>query len=229
MVTDWGGNKGLMGNGASPFLWKGGRVKNSGGFQLKTALKEIAELVEGQFILTGNQNVIIANLSDIDKKVVNERLKANGVAPGKISGLRKNSIACVALNTCPLAFAEAERYLPTLVSKIEGILDENQLGKEEIVIRMTGCPNGCGRPYLAEIGFVGKSLGHYNLYLGGSFVGDRLNTLYKETLNEEEILKELKPIIADYAENKKSKEHFGDFVIRKGYVKATLVGADFRH
>ncbi len=224
-----GWKQGADGKWSLTLFVEGGRVRDKDKFKLKTALKEIAELIDGQFILTANQNVIVANLSDIDKKVVNERLKANRVAPGKISGLRKNSIACVALNTCPLAFAEAERYLPTLVSKIETVLEEYNLTKEEIVIRMTGCPNGCGRPYLAEIGFVGKSIGHYNLYLGGSFNGDRLNTLYKETLTEEQILNELKPIIADYAKNKKTKEHFGDFVIRKAYVKAILKGSDFRH
>jgi sulfite reductase (NADPH) hemoprotein beta-component len=94
---------------------------------------------------------------------------------------------------------------------------------------MTGCPNGCGRPYLAEIGFVGKSEGHYNLYLGGNFIGTRLNTLYKETLTEDEILAELKPIIADYASNRNEGEKLGDFVIRKEYVTATLKGSDFKH
>jgi sulfite reductase (NADPH) hemoprotein beta-component len=151
------------------------------------------------------------------------------VWPVRLSGLRQNSIACVALNTCGLAFAEAERYLPDLITKIESILEEHGLSKQEIVIRMTGCPNGCGRPYLAEIGFVGKSLGHYNLYLGGNFTGTRLNTLYKETLSEEEILAELRPIIADYAENRNEGEGFGDFAIRKEYVKETKQGKDFKH
>ena len=128
-----------------------------------------------------------------------------------------------------MAFAEAERYLPSLITKMETILDQHGLLKEEIVIRMTGCPNGCGRPYLAEIGFVGKSEGHYNLYLGGNFIGSRLNTLYKETLTETEILNELTPIIADFAENRILGEKFGDFVIRKQYVKETLKGIDFRH
>ena len=168
-------------------------------------------------------------MSAEDKKKVINILKSHGVLPGEISGLRQNSIACVALNTCGLAFAEAERYLPSLITKIETILDQHGLFKEEIVIRMTGCPNGCGRPYLAEIGFVGKSEGHYNLYLGGNFIGSRLNTLFKETLTEAEILNELTPIIADYASNRSKGEKFGDFVIRKQYVKETLKGIDFRH
>jgi len=208
---------------------EGGRVADRNGFNLKSALRETAQVIKGQFILTGNQNLVIANVSAEEKKKISEILKKNGVLPGEISGLRQNSIACVALNTCGLAFAEAERYLPSLVTKIESILDQFGLFKEEIVIRMTGCPNGCGRPYLAEIGFVGKSEGHYNLYLGGNFNGTRLNTLYKETLTEDEILAELTPIIADYALNRSDGEKFGDFVIRKQYVKEIIKGSDFRH
>ncbi|MDP2336558.1 MAG: assimilatory sulfite reductase (NADPH) hemoprotein subunit [Bacteroidota bacterium] len=208
---------------------EGGRVADKNGFNLKSALREIAQNIDGKFILTGNQNLIVANVSADDKKKVSVILKKFGVLPGEISGLRQNSIACVALNTCGLAFAEAERYLPSLITKIESILDQFGLFKEEIVIRMTGCPNGCGRPYLSEIGFVGKSEGHYNLYLGGNFNGTRLNTLYKETLTETQILAELKPIIADYAQSRNDGEKFGDFVIRKQYVVATLKGIDFKH
>ena len=151
------------------------------------------------------------------------------VSPSEISGLRRNSIACVALPTCPLAFAEAERYLPTLVGKIENILAEFNLLKEEIVIRMTGCPNGCGRPCLAEIGLIGKSPGYYNLYLRASFNGTRLNNLYRETINEEEILNELRNIITDFASSRLEQEHFGDFTIRKGYVKEIHHGREFKH
>jgi len=208
---------------------EGGRVADKDDFNFKTAMREIAQNIEGKFILTGNQNLIIANVTSEEKKKVSIILKHHGILPGEISGLRQNSIACVALNTCGLAFAEAERYLPSLITKIETILEQYNLFKEEIVIRMTGCPNGCGRPYLAEIGFVGKSEGHYNLYLGGNFIGSRLNTLYKETLTEDEILNELTPIIDDYAKNRSNGEKFGDFVIRKQYVKETLKGIDFRH
>jgi sulfite reductase (NADPH) hemoprotein beta-component len=208
---------------------EGGRVADKNGFNQKSALREVAQTVDCQFILTGNQNLIIANVTNEGKKKVSQILKKYHVLPGEISGLRQNSIACVALNTCGLAFAEAERYLPTLISKIETILDQYGLLNEEIVIRMTGCPNGCGRPYLAEIGFVGKSEGHYNLYLGGNFIGTRLNTLYRETLTEAEILTELQPVIADYAANRNEGERFGDFVIRKQYVKETLKGRDFKH
>lgn len=208
---------------------EGGRVADRNGFKLKTALREIAQHIDGQFIITGNQNLVIAGLLADGKKQVCEIMQKHGVLPGELSGLRQNSIACVALNTCGLAFAEAERYLPSLVTKIETILEKHHLFKEEIVVRMTGCPNGCGRPYLAEIGFVGKSEGHYNLYLGGSFNGTRLNTLYKETLTEDEILAELAPVISDFSRNRIDGEKFGDFVIRKQYVKETLKGSDFKH
>lgn len=225
----YGWKKGTDSKWSLNLFIEGGRVADKNGLNMKSALREIAENIEGQFILTGNQNLIIANVSSSDKKKVIESLKNHGVLPVELSGIRQNSIACVALNTCGLAFAEAERYLPSLVTKIESILSQHGLFQEEIVIRMTGCPNGCGRPYLAEIGFIGKSEGHYNLYLGGNFIGSRLNTLYKETLTEDEILTELTPIIADYAEHRTEGEKFGDFVIRKQYVKETLKGMDFRH
>ncbi len=208
---------------------EGGRVRDIENRKMKTALREIATITNGNFILTGNQNVIIAGVSETIKKKVDAILKLHNVSPTEISGLRKNSISCVALPTCPLAFAEAERYLPDLISKIDIILNEFGLSKEEIVIRMTGCPNGCGRPYLAEIGLIGKSPGYYNLYLGGNFEGSRLNNLYKETIQEEDILKELYSIIKDFSENRIENEHFGDFTIRKDYVAEIKEGKEFRH
>lgn len=225
----YGWKKNIQDKWSLTLFVEGGRVADKGNYQLKSALREIAHNIQGQFILTGNQNLIIANVSSEEKKAIGVILKKYGVLQSDLSGLRQNSIACVALNTCGLAFAEAERYLPSLITKIEAILAQYSLLKEEIVIRMTGCPNGCGRPYLAEIGFVGKSEGHYNLYLGGNFTGTRLNTLYKETLTESEILEALQPIIADYAQNRNEGEKFGDFVIRKKYVAETLKGSDFRH
>lgn len=225
----YGWKKGIDKNWSYTLFVEGGRVKDNKEFKLKSALREIAKFHDGEFILTGNQNLIIANASFATKLKIDVLLKKFEVANENISGIRKNSIACVALNTCGLAFAEAERYLPNLIHKIEAILEKHNLLKDEIVIRMTGCPNGCGRPYLAEIGFVGKSPGHYNLYLGGNFIGSRLNTLFRETINEDQILQELEPIIADYAANRNKGERFGDFVIRNKYVKATLKGSDFKH
>lgn len=226
---DFGWKKGTDGKWHLTYFVEGGRVKDDGSQKLKTALQEIAKISDGDFILTGNQNMIIAGVSNPVKKKVDSILKKHGVSPTEISGLRKNSIACVALPTCSLAFAEAERYLPTLISKIDIILNEFSLAKEEIVIRMTGCPNGCGRPYLAEIALIGKSPGYYNLYLGGSFEGTRLNTLYRETISEEEILIALRPIIEDFAKNKNKDEHFGDFVLRQKYVDEIKEGRDFKH
>lgn len=224
-----GWNQGANSKWSLTLFVEGGRVADRNGVNLKTALREIARQINGKFILTGNQNLIIAEVSETEKRRVNDLLLKNGIVPNEISGLRKNSIACVALNTCGLAFAEAERYLPTLVTRLEEILDKNGLLQDEIIIRMTGCPNGCGRPYLAEIGLIGKSEGHFNLYLGGNFTGSRLNTLYRETLTEPEILEALEPIISDFARTRFDGEHFGDFVIRKEYVKETRKGMDFRH
>jgi len=224
----YGWKQGPNGKWSLNLFVEGGRVKDTETLPLKTAIREVAGKVDdARFILTGNQNLIIANTQQKEK--VARILKKHGVWPASLSGLRKNSIACVALNTCGLAFAEAERYLPDLIGKIETILKEYDLLKEEIVIRMTGCPNGCGRPYLAEIGLIGKSIGHYNLYLGGNKQGTRLNALYRETLTEQEILDTLKPIFADFALNKAKNESFGDFVIRRQYISATEHGRDFRH
>ncbi len=136
-------------------------------------------------------------------------------------------MACVALPTCGLAMAEAERYLPALLDKIEWLLDEAGLREEEIVIRMSGCPNGCSRPALSEIGLIGKAPGKYNLYLGAGFAGDRLNKLYRENIGEKEIIDTLKPIISQYAKERQEGERFGDFVIRSGYVKQVHSGLDF--
>jgi len=226
---NFGWKKGIDDKWHLTFFVEGGRVKNDGEKTLKAALREVAEKTDGHFILTGNQNMIFAGVSEKSKTVIDKILQKHNVAPAQISGLRKNSIACVALPTCPLAFAEAERYLPSLITKIDSILDKNGLFKEEIVIRMTGCPNGCGRPYLAEIGLIGKSPGYYNLYLGGSFKGTRLNNLYRETIGEKEILRELDGLIADFAVNRSAGEHFGDFVIRKNYVKEIKEGKEFKH
>ena len=138
-------------------------------------------------------------------------------------------MACVAFPTCGLAMAEAERYLPSLLDKIEVIVDEAGLRDQEIIIRMSGCPNGCSRPALGEIGFIGKGPGKYNIYLGAGFAGERLNKIYRENIGEEEILQVLRPILFQYAKERNEGEHFGDFVIRAGHVKATLDGMEFHN
>ena len=207
---------------------EGGKLVDRDGYPAKTAIREVAKIHTGSFILTGNQNVVIAQVSEKQKPKIENILKKHNVVDGKsLSQLRQNSIACAALPLCGLAFAEAERYLPSLVDKLDKVLEANGLLNEPISIRMTGCANGCGRPFLAEIGLVGRAPGRYNLYLGASFVGDRLNKLYKEMLSEEEIIAALTPILEDFAKTRDQNERFGNFVIRKGYVKATTEGKKF--
>jgi sulfite reductase (NADPH) hemoprotein beta-component len=133
----------------------------------------------------------------------------------------------VALPTCGLALAESERYMPDLLTALEGELVSAGLREDEIVIRMTGCPNGCARPYLAEIAFVGRGPGTYNLYLGGSFNGERLNKLYRPDIGHDAIIAALGPLFRAYAETRQPDEHFGDFVIRTGHVAATTAGNNF--
>ena len=199
---------------------EGGRVVDKDGYHLKTALKEIAEMEGIDFRLTGNQNLIIGNLSESQKKILHSIFQKYKIKEShQLSGIRKGSLACVALNLCPLAFAEAERYLPSLIDKIDAIIEKNGLREEEINIRMTGCPNGCARPFLGEIGLIGKAPGKYNLYLGAGFSGEQLNSLYKELLDETQILKELEIIIHDYKTNREKNEKFGSFTRRAGYVK----------
>ncbi|SDI34937.1 assimilatory sulfite reductase (NADPH) hemoprotein subunit [Paenibacillus naphthalenovorans] len=224
----YGWVKGTNGKWHFTLFIQNGRVKDDGGYLLMTGLREIAKVHSGDFRLTPNQNLIIGNVSSQKKKKIEELIKQYGLTDGAhYTALRRNSMACVALPTCGLAMAESERYLPTLLDKIEPMLEEAGLRDEEIVIRMTGCPNGCARPMLAEIAFIGKAPGKYNMYLGGGFAGNRLNKLYKENIGEAEILESLKPILTHYAKERREGEHFGDFVIRAGYVKEVRSGQDF--
>lgn len=193
-----------------------GRVLDDAKIALKTALLEVAQTGKANFHFTTNQNVILGDIKKEDKDTIDEILKRYDVIghTERASAIRANSMACVALNTCPLALAESQRYLPSLLDKIEPILKKYDLEKEEITLRMTGCPNGCARPFAAEIGFVGTGLGKYNLHLGGDKIGLRLNRIYKHSLGEEEILKELDIVFADFKKNRKKGESFGDFTSR---------------
>lgn len=207
---------------------RSGRIADTEEEQLMTGLREIAKVLKGDFRLTANQNVMIGNIPAKQKAAINKLLKKYNISIGEeLSGLRRNALSCVALPTCGLAMAEAERYLPTLLDKLEPILEKNGLRDSEINVRMTGCPNGCARPALGEISFIGKSPGKYNMYLGAGFAGERLNKMYKENIGEEEIIATLEPIIEHYAKDRKKGEHFGDFVIRAGYIKATTDGTNF--
>ena len=204
-----------------------GRIEDTAEFPMKTGLREIAKIHKGEFRLTGNQHLILSDVSDGDLSTIKDMLAKYKLDNTNFSGMRLSSSACVAFPTCGLAMAESERYLPTLITKLEGTLEESGLRQESIVMRVTGCPNGCARPWLAEIGLVGKSYGAYNLYLGGGYHGQRLNKLYRSSIMEEEILEILKPLIKRYAIERKDKERFGDFVIRIGAIKPTTEGKTF--
>ncbi|OAB41742.1 assimilatory sulfite reductase (NADPH) hemoprotein subunit [Paenibacillus glacialis] len=207
-----------------------GRIEDQKGYPLMTGLREIAKINTGDFRLSPNQNLVIGNVTTPKKRKIEELIKQYGLTDGKrYSALRRNALSCVAFPTCGMAMAEAERYLPTLLDKIETILAEVGLSEEAINIRMTGCPNGCARPALGEIAFMGKAPGKYNMYLGAGFSGERLNKIYRENIGEEEILKLLEPMFHQYAQERQTGEHFGDFVIRAGYVKAVQSGLDFHN
>jgi sulfite reductase (NADPH) hemoprotein beta-component len=226
----YGWVKGIQGKWHLTLFVEGGRVADFDGYQLKTALREIAKVHKGDFRLTANQNLIIGNVSSQKKKQITELVEKFGLTDGsQYSALRRNSMACVALPTCGLAFAEAERYLPQLIDKIDEIADESGLRNEEITIRMTGCPNGCARHALAEIGFIGKAVGKYNMYLGAAFDGSRLSKMYRENIGEEEILNELRVLLPRYATERLEGEHFGDFVVRVGIIEATTDGTNFHN
>jgi sulfite reductase (NADPH) hemoprotein beta-component len=221
-VTDPEGNSHLT------LFIEGGRVIDRPGYPMRTGLKEIAKIHTGDFRLTANQNVIIANVTPAQRPLVEKLVEQYGLEDGKKrSALRLNALACVALPTCALSLAEAERFLPTLITELEGSLEEVGLNHDAITIRMTGCPNGCARPYIAEIGFVGRGPDRYNVYLGGGHAGQRLSKLYKADVTSPEIKPLLAPIFASYAKDRNEGEKFGDFVIRAGIVAATIQGDDF--
>lgn len=198
-----------------------GRVLDDANAAMKTALYEIAQTGKANFRFTGNQNLILADIKEEDKNVINSLLQEFGLLEhtNNAGALRKNAMACVAFNTCPLALAEAQRYLPTLIDRIEPLLAKHSLQQEEIVLRMTGCPNGCGRSPAAEIGLIGTAYGEYNLHIGGDRVGERLNTKFKTDLNEEQILQTLDELFASYTNEKNNGETFGDFTNRKYVAK----------
>ncbi|WP_185853119.1 NADPH-dependent assimilatory sulfite reductase hemoprotein subunit [Blattabacterium cuenoti] len=202
------------------FFVENGLIFDDENLKLKSALLKIAKHEICSFSFTCNQNLTLTHIDEKNKNKIQSILREYGIHDymNGLSSIRKNSMACVALNTCPLALAEGQRYLPSLISKIEIILKKYKLEKEDIIIRMTGCPNGCSRPYLAEIGLIGVSYGRYNLYLGANHEGTRLNKLYKKNMDESSILKELDQIFACFQEEKFSEERFGNFSIRKKWV-----------
>jgi sulfite reductase (NADPH) hemoprotein beta-component len=222
----YGWSQGDNGRGHLTLFVQNGRVHDVGGAAQQTALRTIAKIHEGDFRITPNQNLVIANVPTDQQAEIERAVREVGLlAPW--SGLRRNSMACVALPTCGLALAESERYLPDLITALDEKLAAHGLSADDIVIRMTGCPNGCARPYLAEVGLVGKGPGRYNLYLGAAFDGSRMNKLYAEDLDHAGIVGALDPVFAAYAAKREKGEHFGDFAIRAGFVAKTGNGADF--
>jgi sulfite reductase (NADPH) hemoprotein beta-component len=177
-------------------------------------------------MITANQNLVIADIPADQQPDIAALLKAHGL-DRPAGGLRRNAVACVALPTCGLALAESERYLPSLLTRLEIELDEVGLAEQDITIRMTGCPNGCARPYMSEIGLVGRSPNLYNLYLGGAHDGSRLSKLHARDIDGDGIVAALKPLFAAYAMDRRSNESFGDYVIRVGVVARTVAGLDF--
>ncbi|WP_426732141.1 assimilatory sulfite reductase (NADPH) hemoprotein subunit [Myxococcus faecalis] len=198
-----------------------GRVADRPGAPHLTGLRKIARIHSGDFRLTPNQNLIIAGIPPESRERIEALVREHGLEGFRTaSPLRRNALACVALPTCGLAMAEAERYLPTFVERVEARLKTHGLQDANILLRITGCPNGCARPYLAEIGLVGKAPGRYNLHLGGDGRGQRLNRLHRENVDEATILDTLEPLFAAYARERRPGEGFGDYVVRAGHVGA---------
>lgn len=186
-------------------------------------IREIAAVHKGTFLLTCNQNLVIAGIDQADRPHIEALIDRYALDIGTLqSGIRRHSVACVALPTCGLAMAESERYLPLLLPKLETLLERHGLRDEPITLRLSGCPNGCSRPYLAEIALVGRAPGRYDLRLGAAFSGDRLNEPWLENVTEDEILQGLDTLFQRYATERLDREHFGDFLIRKQIVVPRL-------
>jgi len=222
----YGWSEATQGRGHLTLFVQNGRLVDRPGAAQLSALRAIARIHDGEFRITPNQNLVVANVPTARQAEIEHLAREAGLlAPW--SGLRRNSMACVALPTCGLALAESERYLPQLLDALDARLAAHGLSADDIVIRMTGCPNGCARPYLAEIGVVGKGPGRYNLYLGAAFDGTRMNKLFAEDLDHDGLVAALDPVFAAYARERDPGERFGDFCVRKGFVAATRNGRDF--
>lgn len=202
-----------------------GRILDYPDRALKTGMAEIARIHKGDFRLTANQNLIVAGVPTRDKAKIEALARRYGLINDGVSLQRKASMACVAFPTCPLAMAEAERFLPQFVTKVETIMSAHGLGEDEIILRVTGCPNGCGRSMLAEIGLVGKAVGRYNLYLGGDRTGERIPRMYRENITEDQILAIIDETTGLWAQERQDNESYGDFVLRAGIVKPVINSA----
>ncbi len=200
-----------------------GRIRDSESYQLKTGLRRVVERFRPEVRLTPSQNLLLVDIRPAQRRDIEQLLDEHGVSVSNpFSRTRLASMACPALPTCGLALAESERILPRLLTDLESVLGELGLQGEEIVVRMTGCPNGCARPYMAEIAFVGKAPNKYQIYLGGNPASTRLNRLYKDSVKGEDLIGELRPILARYALERGPGERFGDFCVRALWNQAVL-------
>ncbi len=216
------------GNAHFTIFIQSGRVKDTADYKMKTGIRELARVHQGDFRLSANQNFIIANVTPAQRPRIEALLREHKLdTANHASGLKLNAMSCVALPTCGLALAESERYLPELVRLLEAETEAAGLRDDAITLRITGCPNGCGRPTLSEIGLVGRAPGKYNVHLGAAANGSRFNVLYKASVPTAELIPLLGPIIRRYAKERTPGERFGDFVIRAGYVTPTYSAHDF--
>lgn len=203
-----------------------GRIRDVDGYQLKTALRQVVERYAPEVRLTASQNILLVNVAPEHRASIDELLSSHGVSTGNpFSPTRLASMACPALPTCGLALAESERWMPGFLTHLEGLLEELGLRQSEFIVRMTGCPNGCARPYMAEIAFVGKSPNKYQIYFGGNEAGTRLNRLYKDSVKGEDLLPELRPVLTRYRDQRQNGERFGDFCARVLWPEAPAVRA----
>jgi sulfite reductase (NADPH) hemoprotein beta-component len=237
-IDTFGWQKDERGLNHFTFFIENGRVEDTASFPMKAGLRSLAALLietkpsdpslpPPEFRLTGNQHLILSNIPTSFLPTIQSHLKQHKLDNTSFTSLRLSSSACVAFPTCGLAMAESERYLPILITKLEACLEENGLSQDSIVMRMTGCPNGCARPWVAEVAFVGKAYGAYNMYLGGGYHGQRLNKLYRASIMEEEILEIMKDLLTRYSKERNEGERFGDWTIRAGIIKETREGKDF--
>ncbi|TKV10783.1 assimilatory sulfite reductase (NADPH) hemoprotein subunit [Citrobacter sp. wls619] len=203
-----------------------GRLIDSLGKPIKSGLAAIANIHKGDFRLTPNQNIIVAGVPEKDQQLIDSLARQYGLIDDSVSSQRKQSMACVSYPTCPLAMAEAERVLPGIIDRLDAILVRNQIPTESFIFRVTGCPNGCGRAMLAEVGLVGRALDRYDLYVGGNKEGTRIPRLYKENWHLNDIISELDSLISSWAVNRNDNEDFGDFTIRNGIIRPVLNSTD---
>ncbi|MFN7140485.1 MAG: NADPH-dependent assimilatory sulfite reductase hemoprotein subunit, partial [Limisphaerales bacterium] len=212
---NYGWHQQLDGNYFLTLFVENGRIKDTDTYQLKTALRRVISEFRPEVRLTPSQNLILAKVKPEQRDGINKIFAEHKIATeNQGSATRLASIACPALPTCGLALSESERVMPEVMTRIEGLLAELNMLNEEIVIRMTGCPNGCARPYMAEIAFVGRAPNKYQLYLGGNEASTRLNKLFKENVKNEDIINELRPLFSRFSSERTKGERFGDWVER---------------